>query len=117
MNSKILITIGNDSYMADFYESDVSKSLMEQFPLTIKMDEHQGQEYFSPLENRPYGESENTDAIVPGDITLCNSSSISIFYNQPAGSVSYVKLGHINNPEGLDSSLSRCEGRVTFELF
>lgn len=112
---RIKISIGNAIYAGEFYDNEVSVNLMKQFPLTLHM-ENDEKEYFCPMTEKIEGNARATSAIVAGDITVCNSISISIFTSQPVGSTSYVKIGHISNPSGLEESIVKNGGLVTLDF-
>lgn len=116
MDSKIFISVGSEVFTADFYDSDFTKSLLKQFPMTVSMDDNEGYEYFAPLHNKVSGYSCDAKNIIPGDITLYNRISLSIFCNASLNSSDYVKIGHINNPAGLKKALNRNSSRVTFSV-
>ncbi len=118
MDRKISIKVGPEVFAADFYDSELTRNLVRQFPMTVSMDrDDEGQgDYFAPLDHRMFGNSSAIRNIMPGDITLYNSISLSIFCDVCECSGNYVRLGHINNPDGLRSALKKNSGFVTFSL-
>lgn len=67
------------------YNTALGKQMMNQFPLTVSMNQFGGREYYGDVakKNRPTKKSKGKLAFVNGDITYCfENDTMAIFYNQ-----------------------------------
>lgn len=102
---KLNIKIGDNNFTAILYDNETTRELIKQMPLTIKMNELNGNEkyYYFP-QNLPTN-TENIGSIKTGDLMLYGSDCLVLFYKDFSTSYSYTKLGHIDNPEGLANAV------------
>lgn len=114
--TKIRITVGANSFVATLYDNETVKAFAALLPLTIKMNELNGNEKYHYLsENLPASPS-NTSTIQNGDLMLYGSNCIVLFYETFNTSYSYTKIGTVDNPTGLKNALGQNNPTVTFEL-
>lgn len=118
---KIAIYIGDDVFLADFYENEVSESLKEKFPLTLHTEQTtlNSKDFYAPLNKKIVSLEKPTQSLIPGDICLYNSISISLCVkdsNVDSEYSKYVKIAHINNPYELEASLIKNHGIVKFDF-
>lgn len=111
---QICICAGEKTFLADIYDSSLAKSFMSQLPLTVKMERDEG-DWFSPLFEKLLGKAEHASNVVKGDLAICNSISVSIFFEASQPGINYKRLGHVSNPDELKSALHECNGMVTFK--
>lgn len=119
---KIAIYIGEDVFLADFYENEVSESLKEKFPLTLHTEQTtlNSKDFYAPLDKKIVSLEKPTQTLIPGDISLYNSISISLCVkdsNVDSEYSQYIKIGHINEPYGLEAALIKNNGIVKFDFF
>jgi hypothetical protein len=92
--------------------ADAFKAML---PMTINMNELNGNEkYFNLSNNLPINAS-NPGTIQKGDLMMYGSNTLVLFYKTFSTSYSYTRLGHIDNPSGLPDTLGSRSVTVTFE--
>lgn len=113
--NKIKITAGDKSFTAVLYGNDAANAFAEMLPMTLDMNELNGNEkYFYLSDNLPVN-SERPDKINSGDIMLYGSSCVVLFYDTFSTSYSYTRLGYTEDASGLAAALGSGDVRVTFE--
>lgn len=112
----ITLTIGNKTFSANLEDNETSLELVKSFPLTLKMSELNGNEYYKYLESDFPTQSKNPRAINAGDIKLYGSNCLVIFYKSFSTSYKYTSLGKINDAEDLEEALKSSGGKVVLEL-
>ena len=88
-------------------------SLAEKLPLTIAMNELNGNEkYYYFSESLP-ADAQQPKQIHTGDIMLYGSDCLVLFYEDFSTSYSYTPIGRISNPDGLAKALGDGNVRVS----
>ncbi len=112
----ITITIGTKTFSATLADNSTTHALVSQFPITLDMNELNGNEYYVYLDNSLPTAGKNPRTINAGDIKLYGSSCLVIFYKSFSTSYSYTDLGTISDTTGLLDALKKSGGKVTFTL-
>lgn len=114
--AKIKITIGTTSFVVTTYDNATAKAFIALLPISITMNELNGNEkYYYLSVNLPNSPS-NPSTIQNGDLMLYGSNCIVLFYETFSTSYSYTKIGTVDNPTGLKTALRENNPTVTFEL-
>lgn len=114
--AKIKITVGSASFVATTYDNETARAFVAMLPMTISMNELNGNEkYFYLSANLPTL-PEHPSTIHAGDLMLYGQSCIVLFYETFSTSYSYTKIGAVDNPTGLKSALGTNSATVSFEL-
>ena len=112
---EITIRVNGKEFPAKLYKTETTKRIMQKLPLSITMDELNGNEkYYYFSESFPT-ESERVSSIHAGDLKLYGSSCLVLFYESFSTSYSYTSLGYVENPEGLAEALGT--GSVRVDIF
>lgn len=112
---EITIRVNGKEFPAKLYQTETTKSIMQKLPLSITMDELNGNEkYYYFSESFPT-ETERVSEIHAGDLKLYGSSCLVLFYESFSTSYSYTSLGYVENPEGLAEALGT--GSVCVDMF
>lgn len=112
---EITLRVNGKDFPAKLYQTETTKSIMQKLPLSITMDELNGNEkYYYFTENFPT-ESGKVSRIHTGDLKLYGSSCLVLFYKSFSTSYSYTSLGYVENPEGLAETLGT--GSVRVDIF
>lgn len=112
---KITIQVNGKVFPAKLYQTETTKSIMQKLPLSITMNELNGNEkYYYFSESLPT-ESGRVSMIHAGDLKLYGSSCLVLFYESFSTSYSYTSLGYIENPKGLAEALGA--GSVRVDIF
>lgn len=110
----IEIRINGKAFSAKLYQTETTKLFMQKLPLSITMNELNGNEkYYYFSESFPT-ESQRVSQIHAGDLKLYGSSCLVLFYKSFSTSYSYTSLGYVENPEGLAEAVG--SGNVSAEI-
>lgn len=110
------ITVGNEVYTATLSDNQTAKAFREMLPLTLNMSELNGNEKFFYFDSTLHSDSERPDQINSGDLMLFGNNCLVLFYDSFNSSYSYTRIGYIDDPTGLASSLGRGSVEVTLSL-
>ena len=100
---KVNITINNKEYILELEDNQTTRELLNILPLSITMEELNGNEKYIYLDNKFSTDSSVPEIINKGDVMLYGNNCLVIFYKTFTTSYSYTKIGHINNLEDLDN--------------
>ena len=108
----ISLTIGDQVFKADIEASASGKAFCAKLPLTLEMNELNGNEKYCygislPRADRHFG------TIAAGDLMLYSGNCLVLFYG-PAGGYSYTRIGKLQSPAGLAAALGSGPVTVTF---
>ena len=103
--NNITLSINNKEYNIEFENNDTVSDLIEHLPLSLTMNELNGNEYYEYLDFNLKTNSENVKSIKAGDVMLYGNNCLVIFYESFNTSYSYTRIGHINNIESLEEDL------------
>ncbi|WP_343209667.1 cyclophilin-like fold protein [Anaerolentibacter hominis] len=112
----IQIVVGDETFSARLYKNATTKSLLKKFPITLDMDELNGNEKYYYLSDSLPTDAAKPSTIHAGDLMLYGSDCLVLFYESFSTSYSYTSLGYIDNPEGLSDALGEESVKVTFQF-
>ena len=121
----INIIIGSKTFTATLADSETGEAFAALLPLTITMNELNGNEKYHYLSSSLPTAAYQPGTIHAGDLMLYGNNCVVLFYETFNTSYSYTRLGAIDNPSGLSpadfaSSLASALGSgdvsVRFEL-
>ncbi|AMG50453.1 hypothetical protein AL523_12160 [Enterococcus gallinarum] len=114
----VVITVGQQNFLAKFYENEVSEHLMNQMPFTVTMsDLNNNEKYYRFSENLPEMTTERPEIIHEGEIMSWNSHTLVLFYQTFTNSYGgYNRIGVIEDPTGLKEVLGVEDVEVIFSL-
>lgn len=114
--TKMKIIVGVNSYVATLYDNETANAFAALLPLSITMNELNGNEKYYYLSGNLPNSPSNPSTIQNGDLMLYGSNCIVLFYETFSTSYSYTKIGTVDNPTGLKTALGQNNPTVTFEL-
>ena len=113
---KLKITVGTSSFTTTLYNNATVAAFKSRLPMTINMQELNGNEkYFDLPDNLPANAS-NPGTIQTGDLMLYGSNTLVLFYKSFSTSYSYTRLGRVDNTSGLTAALGPGNITVKFEV-
>lgn len=115
MESDIKITVNGASFNATLAGNATAQAFAAMLPVTLEMDELNGNEKYHYLDTSLPAASRTVDTIHAGDLMLYGSSCVVLFYETFASGYSYTRIGKVDNPDGLAIALGRGSVSVTFE--
>lgn len=113
----IKVTVNGSVFDAKIYnDSPCAQQLMSKFPLTVTMNELNGNEKYYRFSESFQSNPENVESINSGDIMLYQSDSLVLFYEAHNTSYTYTRIGYITDTTGLKEAVGTGNPTVTFEI-
>ncbi|TWH56278.1 hypothetical protein DesLBE_0476 [Desulfitobacterium sp. LBE] len=112
----LTLRISNKNFRATLYDNDSTRSLLKKLPLTLTMDELNGNEKFYFFSEKLPSASERVGSIKTGDLMLYGSDCLVLFYESFPTSYSYTRLGTVDDVTGLANALGSGSVEVTFSI-
>ncbi len=111
----INIIVGSKTFTATLADSETGEAFAALLPLTVTMNELNGNEKYHYLNSSLPTATYKPGTIHAGDLMLYGNNCIVLFYETFNTSYSYTRLGAIDNPSGLASALGSGNVSVRFE--
>lgn len=112
--SHIWMTVGERRFAITLADNDAAHTFAAMLPLTLDMEELNGNEKKKELQNALPTDTYRPGTIHSGDLLLWGSRTVVIFYLTFDSPYSYTRLGRVDDPAGLAQALGRRDVRVVF---
>ena len=112
---EIRITIGDKSFSATLENTRAAAEFVKMLPLTLRMNELNGNEKYIGLSGKLSAAPECPGMIRRGDLMLYGRSTLVLFYESFPTSYSYTRIGKIADVKGLNEAVGDREVTVKFE--
>lgn len=103
--NNVVLKINNVEYKLELENNDTVNDLLNNIPLSLSMNELNGNEYYVYLDFNLKSNSENVKNIKAGDVMLFGNNCLVIFYETFNTSYNYTRIGHIDNIDSLKDNL------------
>lgn len=111
---KMKIIIGENTFIANLATTISAEAFKNKLPLTLEMSDYGGFEKIATIDKLPTANKLENN-LEAGDIMLYSGNTFVIFY-APHGGYSYMRIGKIENPQGLKKALGSGNVTIRFEL-
>lgn len=116
MGIKIKIRVNSKIFTATLTDNSTAMAFKALLPLTLKMDDINGNEKKYDFPKSFPGKSVNPGTINIGDLMIWSENTLVLFYKSFSTSYSYVKIGHIDDALGLEAALGGGSVTIIYEL-
>jgi flavodoxin len=114
-NQTIQIQINGQTFTAELEDNETATAFREQLPLTLQMQELNGNEKYSYGVSLPSA-AESVGSIQAGDLMLYGDDCLVLFYDSFPTSYSYTRIGKITDTEGLADAVGNGSVQITFSV-
>jgi len=111
----IHVIVGGRTFAATLADNETSEAFVALLPLSVTMNELNGNEKYHYLSSSLPTNSYAPGTIQAGDLMLYGNNCIVLFYETFSSAYSYTRIGSIDNPSGLASALGSGNVTVRFE--
>ena len=116
MERNITVSVNGTAFAATLAANDAARAFAAMLPLTLDMNELNGNEKYHYLSENLPTDSHRPGTIRSGDLMLYGSNCIVLFYETFQSAYSYTPIGRLDNPSGLAAALGGGNVNVTFEM-
>lgn len=113
---QMVIEVNGQQFSTVLYENETAEALKNLLPMTLNMDEMNGNEKYYYLDGSLPTDSENVGTIQNGDIMLYGSDCLVLFFDTFDTSYSYTKIGHMEDADTFADTLTSGTVEVTFRM-
>lgn len=111
----ITLSIGDRSFTATMEQNSTAEAFRALLPLTLEMQELNGNEKYHYLSQSLPTNRTHVDTIHAGDIMLYGDNCVVVFYETFTTTYQYTPIGHITSPEGLKEALGTGTSTIIFK--
>lgn len=110
------IQVADATFSATLLDIPATEALLDLLPLTLDMQELNGNEKYATLPQALPTDAERPGQIHTGDLMLYGSDCLVLFYEDFPTSYSYTPLGKVDDPQGLAQALGAGNVEVHLEI-
>lgn len=114
--TELRVQVGGRIYTAQLEDTPAAKALANAMPMTLNMDEMNGNEKYFFLSDTLPTNAGRPDSIAPGDLMLYGDNCLVLFYKGFQSAYSYTRLGSITDAADLADTLGSGSAEVSFSL-
>lgn len=114
--TELRIQAGDRVFTAQLEDTPAAQALAAAMPMTLNMDEMNGNEKYFFLSDALPTNAERPGHIAAGDLMLYGDNCLVLFYESFQSAYSYTRLGSITDTAGLADALGSGSVEVTFSL-
>jgi hypothetical protein len=111
---KIIMTIDHQAYDITLADNPTAKAFLQKLPLTLTMEELNGNEKFADLPDALTTNPRKPGTIQQGDVMLYGDKTLVLFYETFQTSYSYTPIGKVLSAGNLKKSVGEGEVHIRF---
>lgn len=110
----IKMTIGQRHYDIELEDNPTAKAFIQQLPLTLTMQELNGNEKFADLSHSLITHPIGPEIVHKGDLMLYGRQTLVLFYETFRTSYRYTPIGRVVAPDTLEDAIGHSSIEVNF---
>lgn len=110
------ITAGGKNFSVRLYDSETTRALLQNMPMTLQMNELNGNEKYFDLPLSLPTDAQRPGSIRAGDLMLYGDNCLVLFYESFSSPYAYTHLGYLEDPAGLEEALGSGSIEVSFQV-
>ena len=114
MNGKIKLTIGSKRFTATLTDNNSAKAFKQLLPLTLSMNELNGNEKYGILSSALPTNASSVGSIQTGDLMLYGNDCLVLFYKSFSSSYSYTIIVRIDDVTDLATTVG--QGNISIKI-
>ena len=107
--------VGEYTFDVEYAESSTAEAFKKILPVTLKMEDLNGNEKYCYIDSSLPTSSSNPGTINAGDIMLFGSNCVVVFYETFKTSYSYTRIGKVKDTANLKKALGSGDVTIKFE--
>jgi hypothetical protein len=111
---RMWMTINDRRFAITLADNDAARALAAQLPLTLEMEELNGNEKHAKLPKSLPTNASRPGIIRNGDLMLYGAETLVVFYSTFNSMYSYTRIGRVDDPAGLVQALGPGSARIIF---
>ncbi|MBM6943082.1 cyclophilin-like fold protein [Collinsella intestinalis] len=115
MAQKLTVTVNDVAFAATLEDTEAAQVLATRLPMTVTMDELNGNEKYVYLDESLPAASARPGTIRAGDIMLFGSDCLVLFYETFSSGYRYTPIGRLDDASGLAEALGHAPVQVVWE--
>lgn len=108
------MTINEQRFAITLANNDTARAFVSQFPLTLDMEELNGNEKHAKLPTSLPTHASRPGIIRNGDLMLYGNDTLVVFYSTFNSIYAYTRIGRVDDTAGLAEALGSGNARLTF---
>ena len=114
-NIRLNMTVNHTAYTVVLEDNETARELVRMLPLTLEMNELNGNEKYYYFDTSFSTNTENIGMIQNGDLMIYGNNCLVLFYDSFSTPYRYTRVGHVENAENLASILGNSAITLTLE--
>ena len=110
----VTLTVGGKTFAAKFYDNQTARELVEKMPMTLSMNELNGNEKFYYFDTELPTKETSPKKIQAGEIKIYGSDCLVAFYKTHTTSYQYTSVGYVVDVPGFVKAVG--DGNVKIEF-
>ena len=111
---KIQMAVDTNIFTVSLFDNATAAEFGDMLPLTIRMEDVNGNEKFCRLQQELPGAALNPEMVRNGDLMAYGGNGLVLFYKTFTTSYNYARIGTVDDPSGLHKALGTGTVTVTF---
>lgn len=113
---QMIIEVNGQQFEAELYDNNTARALADMLPMTLNMEEMNGNEKYYFMDKSLPTDAENIGTIQNGDIMLYGSDCLVLFFKTFDTSYTYTRIGHIEDAQGFSAALDSGTVEISFHM-